>query len=57
MISSRDDRDFGSKQILITNFASKCWSVMAGDASTAGLPITSRFTTFAPEADWVTTLT
>ena len=57
MISSRDDRDFGSTQILIANFASMCWNVMDGDASTAELPITSRSTTFAREADWVTTWT
>jgi len=57
MISSRDDRDFGSTQILIANFASKCWNAMAGDASTADVPIVSRCTTFAREADWATTQT
>ena len=55
MISTRDDRDFGSTRILIANFASKFWNAMDGDASTVGLPITSRSTTFAREADWVTT--
>ena len=54
MISSRDDRDFGSTQILIANFASKCWNAMAGDASTAGVPIVSRSTTYALEASSVT---
>ena len=44
-------------QILIANSAPKCWSVTAGDASTAELPIASRSTTFAREAGWVTTQT
>jgi len=57
MISSRDDRDFGSTQILIANFGSKCWNVMGGDASIAGLPITSRSTTYTREAGWATTQT
>ena len=56
MISDHGDRDFDSTQILIANFASKCWNVTDGDASTAVLPIASRSTTFAREADWVTTL-
>jgi hypothetical protein len=55
MISSRDDRDFGSTQILIANSTPKCWNVMDGDASTAGLPITSRSTTYTREAGWATT--
>jgi hypothetical protein len=57
MFSSRDDRDFGSTQILIANSTLKCWNVMGGDASVAAVPIISRSTTFAREADWVTTLT
>ena len=57
MISSRDDRYFGSTQILIANFASKCWDAMAGDASTAGLPIVSRSTTSARGTVGVTTQT
>jgi hypothetical protein len=55
MISSRDDRDFGSTQILIANFASKCWSAMDGDVSTVGPPITFKSITFSREATWVTT--
>jgi len=55
VISNPDDRDFSWTQILIANSVSKCWSVMAGDASTAGLPIISRSTTFAREDDWAMT--
>ena len=47
------DRDYGSTQILIANFAPKCWSATAGDASTAGPPIVFRCTTFARGAGWV----
>ena len=54
MSSDHGDRDFGWTQIPIANSAPKCWSVTAGDASTAALPIVSRFTTFAHEACWVT---
>jgi hypothetical protein len=57
MSSNRDDRDFGWIQILIANSASKCWSVTAGDASIAAVPIVSKSTTFTHEADWVMTST
>jgi hypothetical protein len=57
MISDRDDRGFGWIRILIANSVSKCWSVTAGDASTAAAPIVFRSITFAHEAGWVTTPT
>ena len=50
MISNHDDRDFGWTQILIANSEPKCWTATAGDASTAAVPIVSRFTTSAREA-------
>jgi hypothetical protein len=55
MISSPDDRDFGSAQILIANSVSECWSVTAGDASRAGVPFVFRSTTSTREVGSVTT--
>jgi hypothetical protein len=57
MSSNHGDRDFGWTQIPIANSAPKCWSVTAGDANTAAVPLVFRFTTFAREACRVTTLT
>ena len=57
LIFDHGDRGFGWTQILIANSAPKCWSVTAGDASIAGVPIVSRSTTYAREAGWVTTQT
>ncbi len=57
MIFNHDDRGFGSALILIASSARKYWCVTAGDASTAAVLSTSRFTTCARETDWVTTWT